>query len=525
MWRPARLTRAGAVALIALVACTPPPLPPPDRELTLGIVGDPGSLLSEDPSARVVAALVIEPLVRRTATEDLEPRLAERVPSFENGDLAVVEDPGTEARLVATFRLREGLRWHDGAPITAEDVRFAFDDDRAAPSGSEARSVADRVERVDVEDPRTLRVTYRAGERWELYALAPRALPRHLLAGATAQARERYASAPVHAGPYRIVDRVAGSHVTLVAFAGHAIDRPSIERIVVRSYPDRVTLLGAVRRGEIDVAPSPAFDADLARTLDRSADGSSAHVLYTPAQSIAMLRFGPLFSDPALRQAVALAVDRERIARSVFAGRVRLPASYLVPPLWAASPEGPAARPDREAARALLARAGLRRGSFGIVEREGRRLVATLLVPAGSAGMEDAARAVAVDLAAIGIAADVSARPLAEIEQRVLRGGFDLALVPERADDPLASTERYRGTVSPWFDALGDAARAADGRADKRLLYGELQRLWAERPPAVPLYQILKVDVVPARLEGVRPAAHAAALTWNAGDWRPVQAR
>jgi ABC-type transport system substrate-binding protein len=152
-------------------------------------------------------------------------------------------------------------------------------------------------------------------------------------------------------------------------------------------------------------------------------------------------------------------------------------------------------------------------------------MVVTLLVPQGSPGIEDAGRAVAFDLAAVGIASDVSARPLAEIEDRILRGDFDLAIVPERADDPLASTERYRGAVSAWFDALADAAREAEDRAEKRVLYGELQRLWTELPPAVPLYQILKVDVVPARSAGMRPASHGAPLTWNAGEWTTVRGR
>jgi ABC-type transport system substrate-binding protein len=82
-----------------------------------------------------------------------------------------------------------------------------------------------------------------------------------------------------------------------------------------------------------------------------------------------MLRLGPSFSEPAIRQAIAHAIDRDRIARSVFAGRVRTPASYLVPPLWAAV-EGTVPRdPDAEAARGWLGFSGYRRGAFGFVER------------------------------------------------------------------------------------------------------------------------------------------------------------
>jgi ABC-type transport system substrate-binding protein len=204
----------------------------------------------------------------------------------------------------------------------------------------------------------------------------------------------------------------------------------------------------------------------------------------------------------------------------VFSGRVRAPASDLVPPLWAAAEIGAGRGPDAAEATARLAGAGWRKGTFGTLQRDGVQLAGTLLVPSGSPALEDVAYGVAADLAGVGMAIAVSELDAAEIEERVRGGAIELALLPEAADDPLAATDRYRGLVSPWYDLIADAARAAPGRAEQRFLYGELQRLWSDASPAVPLYQILKVDVVPARLEGVRPAAHGAPITWNAGEWR-----
>lgn len=487
--------------------------------LVVGIVGDPASLLGDDPVGRVIAGAVVEPLVRRTATEDLEPRLVSAVPTIENGDLRIVVDPEAPGgRFVATFRLREGVRWHDGQPLTASDVRFAYERDRDARAGSDERIVADRMARVEVVDDRTVRVTYRAAERYDLYALAPRALPRHLLASADAAASEQYARSPVHAGPYRIAGRAPGV-ITLEAFAAHVLGAPHIPRVVVRSYSSRTILLGALLAGEVDVAPSPGFDADLAATLERSTGDRGLQVLYTPAQSVAMLRFGPRLAEQAIRDAAALTVDRERTARAVFGGRARIPSSYLVAPLWAAAETGGGTRLDRAAANALLERAGYRRGNFGIAERGGDRLIVTLIVPTSSPALLEAARGVAVDLAVLGIAVQVSERPRSEVDDRVARGDFDLAVREERADDAVLATERYRGAVSPWWDVLSEAARDTRDRVDARPIYAEMQRLWWEEVAALPLYQVLKVDVVPARLDGARPAAHAAPLTWNASEW------
>jgi ABC-type transport system substrate-binding protein len=102
----------------------------------------------------------------------------------------------------------------------------------------------------------------------------------------------------------------------------------------------------------------------------------------------------------------------------------------------------------------------------------------------------------------------------------VTRGEFDLALMSERTDDPQLASDRYRGLAGPWFDLLLDAAAAAPERADKRTLYAELQRLWAESLPGVPLYQVLLVDVVPRNLVGIEPSPNGDPLTWNARDWR-----
>src|SRR5207302_1199990 len=226
-----------------------------------------------------------------------------------------------------------------------------------------------------------------------------------------------------------------------------------------------------------------------------------------PAEAIDVLRFGGTrFADARTRHAVELAVDRQAIVDDVFAGRARVPTSYLVPPLWAASENAPPSRPDRDAARGLLASAGFVRGNFGILERAGERMTVGLLVASGSVARTEAARRVAGDLAAIGIAAEVHERPTADVLGLVDRGEFDLALVPQRGDDPEAATQTYRGLAGPWFDALGEAARTTADRAEKRALYAELQRLWSTALPALPLYQHLQVDVAPRSLGGVQPS-------------------
>ena len=481
-------------------------------------MGEPSSLFADDPGARAIAAAVTETLVRRDARDEPVPRLAAAVPTFASGDLAV-EPAGPSDRLVATFRLRPGLRWHDGVPIGAADVVFAWHEDLLAPAGGELRYRAERVEAMETVDELTVRVRYRAGERWADYALAPRVMPRHILASASPVARAAYEREPVHAGPFAVAAWLPGHGATLSAFAGYALGAPSLGRLEVRFFADRGALFDALQRGEIDVVPWPGLEADLSRVLDRIAGGSTLVPYYTPVQATTVLRLGPAFADAALRRAVDLAVDRRRIVDEVFAGRPRLASSFLAPPLWAAADLGPPPATDRELARALARGAGYRQGDQGILERDGRRLRVTLLVAEGSAARLQVARLVAGDLGALGIAAEVRARPATEVVGAVRSGEFDLAVVSEEADDPQRATERYREMVGPWFEGLAAAARGARDRAAQRELYAEVQRLWAASRAGLVLYQELAVDVAPARLLGVRPAAHGGPITWNVHEW------
>src|SRR5882672_657686 len=147
-----------ALVVLALVsACAT--APPTRRDVVVGLVGEPRTVFDDDPSARFIASAITETLVRRDAHDELVPRLAESVPTLENGGLRVVtDDPGApDGRLVATFRLRDA-KWQDGVPITATDVRFAWQQDQAAVPGTIARWTADRISDVQVLGLRDLRV-------------------------------------------------------------------------------------------------------------------------------------------------------------------------------------------------------------------------------------------------------------------------------------------------------------------------------------------------------------------------------
>jgi peptide/nickel transport system substrate-binding protein len=524
--RRAELIPRGAISIALVVviafvgACST--TPPPRRDLVIGLVGEPHSVFDDDPSARFIASAVTETLVRRDAHDDAIPRLAESVPTVENGGLRIVTDEvdAPRGRLVASFRLRD-TKWQDGVPITASDVRFAWQQDKEETPGTLARWRADRISDVQVVSVREVRVLYRDGERWDDYALGPRVMPRHRLAQATAEQRAAYAREPVHAGSFAIAAWLPGS-ITLSGYPDYVLGAPKLGRLEIHFFVTRAAALQALLRGDIDVAPWPVLEADLARTLDRFADGTRLLAHYVPTETGTVLRFGSdsrRFADPLVRKAIELTIDRQSIVDDVFVGRARVPRTYLLPPQWAAAGDQPPARPDRDRARALLAEAGFVKGQFGILERGGQRMTASLDVAAGSPARIDVARRVAGDLAAVGIAVDVRERPLPDLLAEVRAGHFDLALTSEEASDPQLASDRWAGLVDPWFDALAHLAAEAPDRSEKRAIYSELQRIWTSALPALPLYQELRVDVAPQALAGIQPTPSGSALSWNAHEW------
>src|SRR5687768_18460552 len=116
--------------------------------------------MSDEPSAQVLQAAVTESLVRRDPDGAFVARLATEVPTIANGGARIITDAAAPAgRLVATFQIRDNARWQDGEPITADEVRFAFEDDRAAPASTARRWMAERVERGHRVGARTNDIT------------------------------------------------------------------------------------------------------------------------------------------------------------------------------------------------------------------------------------------------------------------------------------------------------------------------------------------------------------------------------
>jgi peptide/nickel transport system substrate-binding protein len=259
-----------------------------------------------------------------------------------------------------TFALRKGVQFHNGEPLTAEDVKFSLERYR----GSSSKTLKERVAGVDIHDPHKL--TIRLNEPWPdfltFYAGATGAgwiVPRKYVQQV---GEEGYKKAPVGAGPYKFVSFTPGVELVCEAFDGYWRKPPPIKRLVFKVVPDEATRLAALQRGEIDIAYS--IRGELADELTKTpglslkaAVGSATFWLYFADQWDAQSPW----HDRRVRLATNLALDHKTINQALTLGHSHLTNSVFPENFdfyWAP----PAPVHDPAQAKKLLAEAGHPRG-------------------------------------------------------------------------------------------------------------------------------------------------------------------
>src|SRR5438552_10556869 len=285
-------------------------------------------------------------MVKPMPGKALAPSLAESWSASEDG-------------LSYDFVLRQGTKFHNGEPVTAEDVKFSFQRYR----GASHDLILSRVAAIETPDPQHVR--FKLKEPWPdfltFYGSATGAgwiVPKKYVEKV---GEEGYKKAPIGAGPYKFVSFNPGVELVLEAFEGYWRKTPSVKRIVLRSIPDEATRLAALKRGEVDIAYS--IRGELAEELQRtpglslkSALGGTQWV-YFPDQ------WDPksLWHDERLRRAVNLAIDRKTINEALTLGRSLL-SNSIIPVNFEYYWQAPAPVYDPAKARQLLAEAGYPKG-------------------------------------------------------------------------------------------------------------------------------------------------------------------
>lgn len=438
--------------------------------LVVGTVGGPVSLAPHEATDLVAAAVVTnvcEPLVRfRGDGTRTEPALA--------------TSWATRDGRTWTFILREGVRFHDGAPFDADAViQNVANLTRERGFPARAERLGPHVVALTLEDKNAALLATLSQPFFAMQS------PRQLGRG----------TRPVGTGPFAFTSASAGE-VVLEAHRSYWGGPPRLRRLVFRHYPTADRLRAGLVAGDVDV--TSALGHGEARRLrgrpDLTLDSQTGHNL----AYLALNHARPPFQDVRVRRALARAIDRRRLVDEVLDGHGE-PARHPLPPSF--FPRDPKVKADAGADQAgalrLLAQAGLAGG-----------FATTLLVVDAPRPYMPQPRALAErlreDLAGVGVRAAMRDAPTwNDYAARGSRGDYDLAVFGWQADTldpndflvPLLSgaavgttnRSRYR---SEAMDALLRRGRATGVAAERRAVYREVQALFDREVPWIPLYHV-----------------------------------
>ena len=453
--------------------------------------------IGTDAQSQHLDGLIFDSLLAHDAQMNIVADLAERWEA---------RDPVTYV-----FYLRQGVKFHDGRPLSSADVKFTFDSILDGTVKTPKRGAFRMVTSIEVPDDSTvvfhLREPY-ASFLWNLTKPGVGIVPRG--------SGPEIAQHPIGTGPFQFVNMITDQEIVLrrnPSYFGDAGEAPgargNVERVRFRIVPDALVRALELRKGSADVAInslSPDMVVTLAKERGIVADEQ-------PGTTIAYIGFNledPILSHREVRQALAYATDRATLIKYLMCGQARAALSLLPPNHWGYDPDVRQYDFDPARAEQLLEAAGFKRGAGGVRFRlefktsteEYSRLLS---------------EAIADEWQRVGVAVDLRPLEFATFYSDLQRGSFQVSAQrwvggnndPDIFESVFSSKKippngsnrgHYR---NPKLDALLDQARVEMDREKRKAVLWEIQKIVAEDEPYINLWYPDNVCVHRERLTDI----------------------
>jgi peptide/nickel transport system substrate-binding protein len=446
--------------------------------------------IGTDGQSEHIDSLIFDSLVRRDEHFNVQPFLAQ---SWQ------IPDP-----LTYIFHLHDGVRFHDGRPLTSKDVQFTITSILNGNVPTVKSQAYRNIDRIDAPDPLTV--------VFHLKRSDPSLLP-NLSDGAIgiipAGSGRDFGHHPIGSGAFRFVSQEQDKEVIIERNPSYWATPPNIQRVRFAVVPDSITRALELQKGSADVGVN-ALTADQVYALR----GDPRLVVQSgPGTVLNYIAFNtrdPVLRDASVRQAIAYAINRPLIIHALWRGHAQLAENLLPTEHWAWAADVPRHDYDPARANALLDEAGFPRG------RNGVRFHLTM-----KTSTDETSRTLAVvlqqQLRDIGIALDVRSFEFATFYADIAKGAFQMYTLrwiggnedPDLFRYAYASTSMpphgaNRGYYSnPGLDRLIAQAAAAAAQNDRAMLYGKIQQILANDLPAINLWYLDTVVVRNRRLQNV----------------------
>jgi len=474
---------------------------------------------------------IFSPLWIPDANGEFVPELATEVPTVANGGISA-------DGLSWKVKLRGDVKWHDGAPFTAEDVKFSFDLINDPKFRAFTRNGFSLMYDTKVEGP--TEISWRTTKP---YAPLPALLswtfivPQHILASASDPNTTPFNNAPVGTGPFMWKERVPGDHITLAANPRYFGSLPHLQTVVFKYIPDLTVMFTQFQVGAIDYIGLQGITADHYDQVKKLKD---RNVVVGPSpfcESVILNLSRPHFQERVVREALYTAMDTKSVIEQVYYGLPGPTVTFLPRQSWAFNPNLMPHEYDPAKAKALLDSAGWKPGGDGIREKNGVRLSFINSTTAGNHVRETTQQLLQQNWRDVGVEMTIKNMPPAVVwGDYTIMSQFDSLMASDDmmyGGDPdvtsyFASNEipakggaglNFSEYVNQDADNLLLAGATTFEHAKRQQIYWKLGEILRQDLPRLPMFQDVTIEGTKQGLIGYQPNVYVACNTWNVKDW------
>ncbi len=546
--------------LIAAAAAVTLPLLPltaqAKDDLVIGVAQFPSSLNPYYDSLTIksyVLGFGIRPVTAFDKDWNLSCLLCSELPTLANG-LAKVEDRAGGKGMAVTLKLKPGLNWGDGVPVTAKDVVFTWKMGRDPASGFANTHPWDRATSIDVIDDKTVtlhldkvRVDY---NQWDTLLPAHVEGPAFEKAGNFAEYQKQtvFSREPttkgLYNGPFVMTSYQSGQQIVFEPNPAWTGTKPGLKRIILKLIENTAALQANLLSGDVDMVAGEGVGLTIDQVIAlRKANPDKFEYIFKPSltyEHIDLKIENPIIADIKVRRALLAAIDRQTLVDRLFDGMQPVADTWVNRLDPYVSKDLVRYPYDPNLARALLAEAGWKPGSDGICRNAaGEKLSIEINTTAGNklrelteAVLQSMWKASCIDVTI----RNEPARTLfgETLKKRLYSGMIMYAWSSGVGDSPRATlgSDKIPTAANNWGGSNGIAM--ADPRLDQlieqseteldlakqKLIWAEMQKIYADQVRVLPLFFRADPHVVPKWLAGYTPTGHSDLSVLFSENWR-----
>jgi peptide/nickel transport system substrate-binding protein len=490
-------------------------------------------LLTSNTTDVFIDRFMFEPLVTADPKGNPLPMLATAVPSPENGGVSA-------DGLTVTYHLRKDAKWTDGVPVTSKDVKWSWTAIMNPANNVVSRHGYDYIKSIDTPDDYTVVVHLKQkfspfvntffAESDQPFPVAPE----HVLGKYPNINEVQFSSEPkVSDGPFRFAEWSRNDHLTLVRNDDFFMGKPNLDRIEIKVVPDEDTTVNLLRTHGIDFM----FQASQ-RVYNAVKDLPDVKLVWVNVNGYNDVQLNlarPYLSDPNVRDAVAYAIDKAELVKTLTFNTQTVATEDIPDWMWAFNPHVRSLPHDPAKARDLLRKSGWLPGPDGIVRKNGDPLVLVMVTNNSNVTRKQMVVQIQQMLKQVGIDAEVKYYPGDLLFAPAGMGGilqlgkFDLSVAGWYSGiDPDDSSQflcqdfppggyNYSRYCNKDMEAAQNAALTHYDRATRQAAYFKIQELLARDNPFIFTWWLRQLEPVSVDFKGFDP--NPVVENWDAWQW------